>query len=223
MDNKSVYRILRDTVTALSKTDPGFRPLPEDYDPSAALTDLGLDMLTLPEIHDELKNRLDGKDPRIQDLTSQEINTFSLGDLISRVQESIRPSFRQSLIVYVDDEEDNLFVFNRKFGKTLRLKLFTDPLEALEFIRNDSEVALVITDEVMPNLNGNALCTEVHKAKPFLKFILITGNPNSDQELMYNSLRHGRFYEFINKPLDLERKGAEYLALIQGLLPEAGK
>jgi CheY-like chemotaxis protein len=223
MDNESVYRILRDTVSALAKIDHGFRPLPESFDPAAALADLGLDMLTLPEIHDELKNRLDGKDPHIQDLTPEEINTFSLGDLITRIRESIRPSIREPLVVCVDDEEDNLFVFNRRFGKMLRLKLFTDPIEALEFIRTEPDVALVITDEVMPKLNGNVLCTEVRKTKPFLKFILITGNPNNDQELMYNSLRHGRFFEFISKPLDLANKGEEYLGIIQGLLPEAVK
>jgi hypothetical protein len=34
--------------------------------------------------------------------------------------------------------------------------------------------------------------------------ILVTGNPQGDDELMYNSLRHGKFHDFISKPLDLE-------------------
>jgi hypothetical protein len=51
-----------------------------------------------------------------------------------------------------------------------------------------------------------------------LKFILITGNPNSDDDLMYRSLRNSRFYDFINKPVDLEGKGEEYLKLFQDIL-----
>ena len=35
---------------------------------------------------------------------------------------------------------------------------------------------------------------------------------------MYNALRQNRFYEFINKPVDFERKGEEYFNVIQGLL-----
>jgi hypothetical protein len=51
-----------------------------------------------------------------------------------------------------------------------------------------------------------------------MKFILITGNPNSDDDLMYRSLRKSRFYEFINKPIDLEKKGDEYLKMFQDIV-----
>jgi DNA-binding NtrC family response regulator len=122
------------------------------------------------------------------------------------------------LVVYVDDEEENLFIFKRKFASAFSLRSFSDPMEALEFILTNNDVALVVTDEVMPKLSGNELCDKVHESKPNLKFILITGNPNSDDDLMYRSLRYNRFYEFINKPMDFEGKGREYLHLIQGVI-----
>ena len=70
----------------------------------------------------------------------------------------------------------------------------------------------------MPALSGCKLCDETKKAKPNMKFIMITGNPNHDGDLMYKSLRKDRFYDFINKPVDFDKNGEEYLAIIQGLV-----
>jgi hypothetical protein len=58
----------------------------------------------------------------------------------------------------------------------------------------------------------------VHETKPLMKFILITGNPNGDGDLMYRALRRNRFFEFFNKPVDFSARGEEYLALIHGVL-----
>jgi hypothetical protein len=35
---------------------------------------------------------------------------------------------------------------------------------------------------------------------------------------MHRSLRHGRFYDFINKPLDFDRKGEEYFESMNKVL-----
>lgn len=218
MGIQTLYDIIRDIVDHLAATDPGFTRLPAQLDPEAALSDLGLDMVTLPEVLAELKQRLDGRDVALPELGPSDFNSLTLRQLLKLVQERISAPANDTIVVYVDDEEENLFVFRRKFGKDLNLKAFSDSMEALEFIRSEPRVGLVITDEVMPNLGGNALCSEVRKVKPFLKFILITGNPNNDQDLMYNSLKHNRFFEFLNKPLDLEGNAPRYLALIRSLI-----
>lgn len=218
---KELYEIIRDIVANLSKSDSGFKPLPEKMSLETSISDLGLDMVSLPEILEELKSRLDGKDASLLELGAGDFNSMTLGDLLERIHQKTTPATRNPIVVYVDDEEENLFIFKRRFGKELNLKTFQDSEEALKYIKSESDVGLVITDEVMPKLNGNALCTAVRKSKPYLKFILITGNPQNDQELMYNTLKHGRFYEFINKPLDLEGKGTGYLALIRSLLSGA--
>ncbi len=134
----------------------------------------------------------------------------NLGDVAKDIVASLHHGIPKPVVVCVDDEEENLFLFRRRYGKRLNLKTFTDPLEALVYIKSSPDVVLVLTDESMPGLTGNQLCDEVHKYKPILKFILITGNPGGDQNLLHQTLRHGRFYDFLNKPLDLERKGEEY-------------
>ena len=219
MDRASLYVVLKEVVATFAEKDKYFKALPEQPENGMQLNDAGLDIVTLPEIAEELKNRLGGRNLGLDPIMNpSDLNAMTIGQLLDQIHGALTPNRREPLVVYVDDEEENLFIFARKFGKRLNLKTFTNPIAALEFIKADENVALVITDEVMPNLSGNQLCDEVHKAKPSMKFVLITGNPNSDDDLMYRTLRKNRFYDFINKPLDFERKGEEYFQLFQGLI-----
>ncbi|MDB5106304.1 MAG: two-component hybrid sensor and regulator [Fibrobacteres bacterium] len=219
MDHSSLYVIVKEIISGLSAKDQYFKSLPDQLDETVLLNELGLDIITLPDLAEELKTRLGGRDLGIERLLNPtDVNSMTLGQFLAHIQSALAPKKGTQTVVYVDDEEENLFIFTRKYGKRLSLKTFTDPLKALEYIRNEESVGLVITDEVMPNLTGNQLCDEVHKSKPKLRFILITGNPNSDEDLMYRTLKKNRFYDFINKPLDFERKGEEYFNLIQGIL-----
>lgn len=219
METKALYAIIREIVSGLSSKDPSYLPLPESPDEDAALNDLGLDITTLPEVIAELEKRLGGKDLKLDDvLNPSDVNTMSLGDLLKVARRALVSEKKNPIVVYVDDEEENIFVFQRKYGKRLNIKSFTDSARALEFIKSDENVSLVITDEVMPNMGGNELCDAVHVTKPMMKFILMTGNPNNDGDLMYRTLRSNRFYDFINKPVDFENKGEQYFKLIQDLI-----
>ena len=213
----TIYDVLRSIVECLSRGNHAFPPLPDAFDPEASIRSLGLDQRTLPPILEELRVRLEGRDVRL-DLSPEDFATLRLKPLILKIHAKIKNPAQHPVVVYVDDEEENLFVFKRWFGKELNLATFTSSPAALAYIRSEASVGLVITDEVMPELSGNALCTAVHRFKPFLKFILITGNPNQDQDLLYNSLRYNRFYEFLSKPLDFQKQGKEYLALIKSLV-----
>lgn len=218
MDNKYVYVILKDIIGQLSTDEPGMASLPDTPPLTMSLADLGLDLSTLPMIREQLKSRMGGKEIRWDFLDDpMQINSTTLGELLDETTKSLGPNLKDPIVVYVDDEEENLFVFKRKFGSRLRLVTFTEPRKAFEFIRSNEDVRVVITDEVMPGMSGNELCDEVHKIKPSLGFILITGNPNSDSDLMYNSLKRNRFFEFINKPVDFAGKGEEYYNMILSL------
>ncbi len=219
MDKEAIYAILKDIVAQFGVKDPSYQALPEVLVESTSLNDLGLDITSLPEVLSELQIRLGGRALHLEDmLNPADLNVMTLGELLGEIHSALNHHVTKPVVVYVDDEEENLFIFSRKFGKQLNLKTFTDPVAALEYIKSDGNVVLVITDEAMPHLNGNALCDAVHQVKPTVKFVLITGNPNSDGDLLYRSLRKNRFYEFINKPLDLEKHGDEYLALFKGVL-----
>lgn len=219
MNREEIYKVLQTISLELAKDDEDAKPLPEKPDWSAPLEDLDIDMISGQEYFRGLDDRIPTKNFHVPPNLIEKLHLFgNLGELVDFIIEkgfAKRPDLE---VVYVDDEPENLFIFKRRFAKSINLKTFENPIEALEYIITSPNVGLVITDEVMPGLSGNQLCDRVKTSKPNMKFILITGNPNQDDDLMYRSLRKSRFYEFINKPMDLEKKGEEYLAMIKNLM-----
>jgi CheY-like chemotaxis protein len=224
VQNERIVGILREVFTRLAKDNPSFSPLPSVINETTTLDSLHVNEANIGELARELRARLGGIALNVELMykmqkafqgTALDIHHYkTVGDVAKHMQGSMHHGIPNPVVVYVDDEEENLFVFRRKFGKRVNLRTFSDPKEALAFIKDSPEVVLVLTDEVMPGMTGNQLCDEVHKTRPVLKFILITGNPGGDENLMHRSLRHGRFYDFINKPLDFEAKGEEYFAAL---------
>jgi len=215
MNTERAYAIIRDITATLEARGEKTNTLPEAPQPEATLYELGVDLTAFSELVEELALRFNGKDFHLQGyLIPEEYYYLTVAKLVTAVASAFKTTSKEPEVVYVDDEEENLFVFKRKFGKKLKIKTFTDPKAALQYIQRSEDVKLVITDEVMPGMSGNALCDAVHETKPLMKFILITGNPNGDGDLMYRALRRNRFFEFFNKPVDFEAKGDEYLALI---------
>jgi CheY-like chemotaxis protein len=219
MKRDEIYSMVKASVNELGKQYPELQPLDAQVNRDATFADYGFDVFTLGLLERDLEERLDGRKLDMESfLVPEAFYEVTVGQMPDFIEERITIRSKNPIVVYVDDEEENLFIFRRKFGKDFNLKLFSNPQKALDFINTNSEVALVITDEVMPGLRGNKLCEEVRRAKPFMKFILITGNPENDENLMYKSLRRGRFYEFIQKPVDFDGKRKEYIELINSIM-----
>ena len=53
--------------------------------------------------------------------------------------------------------------------------------EALTELRNDAGIDILVTDYLMPQMNGAQLSAEARKLKPDLPILLITGYLNIDQ------------------------------------------
>ena len=233
MHSDRVLAILREVFTRLSRENPSFASLPNIIDENTTLEALHVSEANIGELAQELRYRLGGIALNVELMyrmqkafggtTAGKNNYNTIGDMVRHIQAGLHHGVTNPVVVYVDDEEENLFVFRRRFAKRINLRTYSKPEEALAFIKDSPDVVLVLTDESMPGMSGNQLRDQVHLTKPFLKFILITGNPSGDENLMQNSLRHGRFFDFINKPLDFDRKGEEYFAtitrIIEGEIP----
>ncbi len=228
MRSPRIFEILLSVLDKLAGENPAFVPQPVLRNSECALLDCHIQKETIALLDQELKHRFGGITINIammfamQEMyrgTPMDMGHYkTLGQMADHIFSCIHHGLNNPLVVYVDDEEDNLFLFKRKYGKRLNLKTFQNPQEAAQFILQNSEVVLVITDEVMPQMSGNELCDLIHKSKPFLKFVLITGNPAGDDNLMHKTLRQGRFYEFLNKPLDMEKRGEEYFEIFQRVI-----
>ena len=103
-----------------------------------------------------------------------------------------------SSILVVDDEPNSLFgicqALNDEGFHTISAK---NGIEALEKLKTNS-INLIITDEIMPDLSGMDLLSEVKKIYPHIPVILITAF--GSVSMAVEALKKGAFY-FFEKPI----------------------
>ena len=203
MNRAELYKILQTISLELSREDDYIRPLPEEPDWDAALDESGIDILSAQDIFARLDQRIPSKRFKVPPSMLGKLHLYpNLGSLCDSLIDSGFEKSDPFEVVYVDDEPENLFVFRRIFEKDFPLKCFDSSVQAFEYIKSSPQVKLVITDEVMPEMNGNLLRDRIAEIKPDLQFILVTGNPENDDGLMYRSLSRNRFFDFMQKPVD---------------------
>ena len=104
-------------------------------------------------------------------------------------------------IVVVDDEK----IVTSAFKTLLKVEGFSDahffnsPQDALEFLKNNTP-DLVISDFLMPEMNGLEFLSEVKKMYPEVSKILLTGY--ADKENAIRAINEVGLYRYIEKPWD---------------------
>lgn len=109
-------------------------------------------------------------------------------------------SLRQRRIFVVDDEEiiaATIALILRKQG--FNATAFTLPQEALEASRTDAP-DLLISDVVMPMLNGIELAIRVQQVRPECKVLLFSGQAYT-QNLLEAAQTKGNHFEVLSKPV----------------------
>lgn len=100
-------------------------------------------------------------------------------------------------ILYIDDEKDNLDVFEASFWKEYTVYLAISALEALEVLRTN-QIHLIITDQKMPETTGIEFLEEVMIKYPDPNRIILTGY--SDSETIIDAINIAKVFHFVNKP-----------------------
>lgn len=103
------------------------------------------------------------------------------------------------LVLYVDDEADNLVVFEALYGETFRVATATSGPQALERLR-DHEVAVLVTDQRMPGMTGVDLAELARREIPDLGVILVTGY--ADLGVVVDAINRGQVLRYLRKPWD---------------------
>src|SRR6185295_2718587 len=108
---------------------PCFAPLPKTLDENTTLAALHVSDANIGELARELRARLGGIALNVELMyrmqttfqgTALDIKHYkTLGDMARHIQGSLHHGIPNPVVVYVDDEEENLFVFRRKYGKRL--------------------------------------------------------------------------------------------------------
>jgi serine phosphatase RsbU (regulator of sigma subunit) len=104
-----------------------------------------------------------------------------------------------SPILYVDDEEDNLVVFNSTFRRDYEIHLARSGMEGIEILKNH-EIHLIITDQRMPEMTGIQFLEKIIPDYPDCIRMILTGF--SDIEAIIQAINTGRVYRYITKPWD---------------------
>ncbi len=104
-------------------------------------------------------------------------------------------------IIVVDDEKIVTSAFKTLFAVE-GIKggaYFNSPLEALEYMKNDAP-DLIISDFLMPDMNGLEFLREAKKMYPETSMILLTGY--ADKENAIKAINEIGLYKYIEKPWD---------------------
>jgi signal transduction histidine kinase len=111
-------------------------------------------------------------------------------------------------IVCVDDESVILDSFTeqlkRSLGNAYEIEAAESGEEALEIVEElqeeGLEIALVISDQIMPGKKGDELLREIHAKYPKTLKIMLTGQ--ADVQVVGNAVNSANLYRYISKPWD---------------------
>jgi DNA-binding NtrC family response regulator len=131
-------------------------------------------------------------------------------------------------VVLVDDEEMVLASLSSFLAleTDYTVKTFTSAKEALEFVR-ESDVDCVVSDYLMPEMDGISFLAQVKELKPEVPRIILTGY--ADKENAIKAINEVGLYQYIEKPWDNDdllivlRNGIEKQALMKKLQQKIGE
>jgi DNA-binding NtrC family response regulator len=127
-------------------------------------------------------------------------------------------------ILLVDDEEIVLSSLKSFFAldTNCTLMAYTSPIGALEAVdRNENRIDLVISDYLMPEMDGITFLAKVKEKLPMVPRILLTGY--ADKENAIKAINNVGLYQYVEKPWDNEdlkliiRNGLEKTTLLHQL------
>lgn len=103
-------------------------------------------------------------------------------------------------LLVVDDESDNLDALERVFRKKYHFLKANSGKEALTLLAQNPQVAVVITDQRMPQMTGVELLENTLISHPKMVRILLTGFTDIDSIIA--AVNKGHIFRYITKPWD---------------------
>jgi len=111
-------------------------------------------------------------------------------------------SNQEKIVLFVDDEEKTRKYFCRLFGDKFNILVANDGMQGLEvFNENIDNIAVVVTDQRMPNMTGSQLLEKVSDLKPSCIRVLSTAYADIDTAI--EAVNKGGLYQYITKPWEI--------------------
>lgn len=106
-------------------------------------------------------------------------------------------------ILLVDDRPDFLKMFQKTFEDDFTFLACESAAQAMELLANRPEIAVVMSDQRMPETQGADFLIEVRSRYPEVVRILITAY--SDLDPAVKAINEGRIFQYIQKPFEDEK------------------
>lgn len=104
-------------------------------------------------------------------------------------------------VLYVDDEQTNLFSFKASFRREFNVLTASSGQEGLEILEKEN-VQVVISDQRMPGMTGIEFLQQVKTRFPEPIRILLTGY--ADINAVIDAINKGEVYRYVTKPWNTE-------------------
>lgn len=101
-------------------------------------------------------------------------------------------------LMVVDDEPDNLDLLYRTFRREFQVYKAESGPSALEVLDKEGEMAVIISDQRMPQMNGTEFLGRTVERFPDTIRILLTGY--TDVEDLVEAINSGQVFKYITKP-----------------------
>lgn len=118
----------------------------------------------------------------------------------SRRQLSTLERAKKLKILVVDDEPDNLDLLYRTFRRDFHVLKADSGINALDVLAAEGEVAVIISDQRMPEMKGTEFLSKTVPQFPDTVRIILTGF--TDIEDLVEAINAGQVYKYITKPWD---------------------
>lgn len=104
-------------------------------------------------------------------------------------------------LLYVDDEELNLLLFEINFSKRYHVMTSADVNAGLDILKDNPDISIVISDMRMPVMNGLEFIEKAKTINPLLKFFLLTGYEITSD--IQAAISAGLILKYFKKPSNL--------------------
>jgi signal transduction histidine kinase len=105
-------------------------------------------------------------------------------------------------VLYVDDEAENLIVFQASFDEYFNVVTADSAQEALALLERQA-FPVVIADQRMPRMSGAELFEAMRHKYPHTKRVMLTGY--ADSKAMLDAINQGQVFYFIKKPWEQDQ------------------
>jgi response regulator RpfG family c-di-GMP phosphodiesterase len=105
-------------------------------------------------------------------------------------------------ILLVDDEPANLELLHRTLYRDYKVFQATNGMEALEIMAQESDMAVIVSDQRMPLMSGTELLSLTATQYPDTIRIILTAY--TDVEDLVEAINSGKVFKYVTKPWKTE-------------------